>query len=829
MKLQPEQTLKKLGFGQVTQALASRARTEGGRRYCEELVPTSNKIELHDAHTRLGEYLKVLDTDEAFYPDYSGDVTPYLRKASIEGNWLLREDVFALLKWLRMVRDAVAWFRTRRDRFPTVWQMFNGLEFDKAILADFETVINDRGKIKDSASDDLRRIRREMNRISSELRKQLNSILKNAIKEGWTLDKEVTIRNDRLVIPLRADFKGRVKGFVHDVSQSGQTIFVEPQESLESNNRIRRLFGEEKNEIVRILTDLTEKVREKLPELRGFAELMDRVDFLGAKARLAQDWKCSLPKVHLDQKVWKLVLAYHPLLVQKLGKLYVIPLNMEINSSKRIVLISGPNAGGKSVSLKTVGLLQVMLQSGLAIPVDPTSEFSLVNKIFIDIGDEQSIQSDLSTYTSHLAHMREMLDGLDDNSLFLIDEFGSGTDPRLGGAIAEAFLERFVKTKALGIITTHYGNLKTFADTHAGIQNAAMEFDPADLAPTYRIQVGMPGRSYAFEIARNVGVPDTILKAAEKKISKREIYTDELLLKLENQKAELERITKENKAKQGQLKFLQEQYETLKGNLEVRQADILRKAEEEAESLVKGANARIERTIREIKESQADKEKTKRLRKDLETSIQRNTPEKTAIPDQPAISIPELENEKVAAKTAPKESKTGAEKRTKPKPIKKTPLKTGPLEVGDWVLLKANNSKGEIMEIKKKKAVVAVGGMRMTLKVADLERTHPPIGVKSGPSASTAARIRIQEIAQVKTELNVMGKKVDETLPLVTKFVDAALAAGLREVRILHGKGTGALRTSIRQFLRSYPEIVSMEDAPIQLGGAGWTVVRFVE
>lgn len=816
MNFQPEQTLEKLGFNQVTEALASRARTEGGKRFCHDVLPTANRTALQEAHTRLREFLAVLETDEPFYPDFAGDVSPFLNKAGLEGNWLLREDAFALLKWFRTVRSAIAWFYTRRERIPTVWQLFDGLEFDKGLLAAFEEVINDRGRIKDGASDDLRRIRREMNRISSDLRKQLNSILKNAIREGWAQDKEVTFRNDRLVIPLRADFKGRVKGFVHDVSQSGQTIFLEPQESLESNNKIRRLQAEEKNEIVRILTELTAKVRLVLPELRGFVKVMDRVDFLTAKARLASDWKCVLPKVHLHQQVWKLYLAYHPLLVQKLGKTYVIPLNLELEPKNRILLISGPNAGGKSVSLKTVGLLQVMLQAGLAIPVDPQSEFSLVEQVFIDIGDEQSIQSDLSTYTSHLAHMKEMVGGLDKQSLFLIDEFGSGTDPRLGGAIAEAFLEQFVKAKAFGVITTHYGNLKTYADATPGIQNAAMEFDPADLAPTYRIRTGMPGRSYAFEIARNVGVPDYILKKAEKKISKKEIYTDELLLKLETQKVELERLTKENMAKQGKLKFLQEKYEIMKGNLEIQQKDILRKAEEEAESLVKGANARIERTIREIRESQADKDKTKRLRKDLKASVEREIEPEPATPAKV----------KPVPKQQPKEAP--APKKAKRKPLKPVqPMKTGPLEVGDWVKLKSNDSKGEILEIKKKKAIVAVGAMRMTMKLADLERARAPEGLKMPGSVTT--RLRIREIAEVKTEINVMGKKVEETLPLITKFVDTAMIAGIREVRILHGKGTGALREAIRQLLRSYPEIVSIADAPIQLGGAGWTVVRFEE
>ena len=814
MKFHPEKTLIKLGYNQVIKALASRAQTEGGREYCEALVPTDDVKELGTAQVRLQEYMRVMETDEPFYPEYAGAVGPYLAKAGVAGNWLLREDVFALLKWLRSVRNAISWYQTRKDRFPSVWFLFRDLEFNKDLLASFEKVINDRGSIKDSASDNLRRIRREMNHLSSDLRKQLNSLLKSAVKEGWAREKEITIRNDRMVIPLKADFKGRIKGFVHDVSQSGGTIFLEPQESLESNNRVRQLAAEEKNEIVKILTALTDKVREGLPELRGFVGLMDRLDFLNAKSRLANDWKCVLPKVHFSGSTWKLYDAYHPLLVQKMSRKSVVPLNLELSREQRILLISGPNAGGKSVSLKTMGLLQLMLQSGLAIPVNPESEFSIVRKVFIDIGDEQSIQSDLSTYTSHLARMKEMMDEMDSHSLFLIDEFGSGTDPRLGGAMAEAFLEIFVRKRAVGVITTHYGNLKNYADVTPGIVNAAMEFDPEDLAPTYRINVGTPGRSYAFEIARNVGIPDSILKEAEQKISQREVYTEELLLKLETQRKELERLTAENLAKQGQLKFLKENYETLNDNLEYRKAEILREAEEEAERLVKGANAQIERTIREIRESQADKEKTRKLRQELEATLER---EKTPKPPKPKGKKPaKAQKEKVADQPV-----TGR----KPKPLPK--LKSGPLEAGDWVTLKNSDNKGEILELKGKKAVVAVGAMRMTLKLTDLERTRPPEGMKY--PAGVATRIRLQEIAQAKTELNVMGKTVEETLPIVTKFIDAAIIAGLREVRILHGKGSGALRHAIREMLKDYPEVTSMADAPIQLGGAGWTVVRFEE
>lgn len=796
MKLIHPQTEDKLGFTYIRDFLTSQCSTEEGKHFCQRMEALRNPKYLHDELLRVKECKDLLELDESFSLDYTSPVGPLLVHAEVPGNYLASSDLFNLLKWLRMVRELIVYFRARKEKYPRIWKQWEGKELDKSLLKQIEGILDDRGNIKDSASPALKSLRENRHRISSELRKVLQRSLRHAHSQGWSTAAEITIRNDRLVIPMLANFKGRIKGFVHDVSSSGNTIFLEPSEALEYNNRIRELHAEENNEIIRILQEVTDQIREHLDTLVSFIRLVGRLDFLRAKGRLAVRLQANLPVLAARSGKLRLVKAYHPLLLLREGRIReeVVPLSLELNPEQRVILISGPNAGGKSVTLKTVGLLQMMLQSGLLVSTEEESEFCMFDALYIDIGDEQSIQSDLSTYTSHLQNMRSMLEHLSKGALFLLDEFGSGTDPKMGGAMAEAFLERFVDSQARGIITTHYGNLKVFADRSPGIENAAMQFDPENLAPTYHIEVGVPGRSYAFEIARKVGIPEEILSIAREKMGTTEMHSEELLLKLEAQRAELEQVLNENQSKNKELKNLLNRNQQLKKNIESKQNKMLRDAHEQAQGLINAANKKIERTIREIKEAQAEKEYTRQLRKELGEMLP-EPPEEILEPEEESIPEPdELPGEKP--------------------------------EVGDWAKLKDSGNIVRVLELQGKRVIVAAGDLRVTAKLKDLVKVKVHKPKKNPQNASNKGKLVIKKRMGFNSELDVKGLRVEQALPIVEKFMDDAVIAGLGELRILHGKGTGALRESIRDLLQGYPAVVSLKDAHADRGGAGWTVVK---
>lgn len=789
------QTEEKLGYPTILEHLAGRASTDDAKTAILHIKPFDDQVFLLEELARTDECKRLLDSSETYYLDYTGSVDSLIAQTSITGNWLNADEIFSFYKWLKMVRDLGNFFKGKKEKFPKLTHLAEGLIVDKELVARIERILDDRGNVKDTASDRLRDIRRSQANVSADLRKELSRILRNSIASGWSADSEITLRNDRLVIPMLADFKGRIKGFVHDISSSGQTIFIEPAETLDMNNRLRELIGEEQTEIVRIFTEFTRYAGSLADHLEGVADVVTHLDILRAKARMAQDLGAKLPRVSSKNNIYSLSKAYHPILLirSRYKREKITPLNLDLDKEKRVILISGPNAGGKSVALKTVGLLQLMWQSGMLVPCEDESEFRMFNRVFVDIGDEQSIQSDLSTYTSHLRVMREMLDGLDNQSLFLLDEFGSGTDPRMGGAMAEAFLEKFVASGGYGVITTHYGNLKSYADKTSGIVNASMQFDPENLSPTYRIEVGIPGRSYAFEIASKAGIPESVIQRAKEKMEGGEVYSEELLLKLEEQRVELDQVIRDNREKREELGKLLQKNLTLNKTIEVEKAKILREAHEKAQNLIDSANAKIERTIREIKEIQAEKKKTHTLRKELVDML----PEPP--PDLQEFEEPEEKEQEFVIPGVP--------------------------VVGDRVRMRDTSSVGVLLEINGKRGVVAVGDLRITAKLKELQIIQPG-NAPSNNKKSREKSQRIEKRANVSQELNVMGLRVEGAIPIVSKFMDDAILAGLTEVRILHGKGTGALREAIRQHVRLYPEVQSTKDERIEAGGEGWTVVR---
>lgn len=799
MKHLSQQTESQLGYDSIRQLLQARAVTTQGKERCLALKPLPDPKALPKELTRVEECRDLLLFDDIYTLDFSGSVSQHLEWAAVPGNWLPVRDVFEIMRWLRMVRDLINYFQTRKLKCPALFELVEKVTWNKQLLQNMERIIDDRGNVKDNASPKLQELRREHKTAAAELRKTMQSILRNAIANGWSDSDELTMRNDRLVIPMKADFKGRIKGFVQDVSSSGQTIFLEPSSSLEANNRLRQLAIEEQNEIVRLLMAITAQIKEDLYALTNYAKLVKRLDFIRAKARLAVDLQAVKPIFEPEKETLMLVNGRHPLLLLKqgMGRENVVPLSMTLDPKNRIVLVSGPNAGGKSVTLKTVGLLQLMLQSGLLLPVDERSEFPWFKAIFVDIGDEQSIQSDLSTYTSHLKNMRTMLARLKPGMLFLMDEFGSGTDPRMGGAIAEAFLQRFLESGANGVVTTHYGNLKAFADRSEGILNAAMQFNPETLSPTFRIEVGIPGRSYAFEIARNVGVPEEVLTDARSRIEGDQLEAEDLLLKLEEQKATLDGVLDQNKKKNYELAALLKRNKELSEKLKADEQEILRAAHQKAQQLIDAANAKIEATIREIRESQADKERTKVIRRELAEML----------PEMPAEEAKEAE-EILAAEANDAE-------------IDPELLHGEQIAVDDWVLLTESNSYGKVLEIQGKRAVVALGEMRVTIKLKNLVKMKAP---GSSNRASRRGGDMVARKANISLEVSVKGLRVEAALPIVQRFIDEALLANLPEVRILHGKGTGALRAAIRECLAMIPEVKRFEDASLDSGGSGWTV-----
>lgn len=797
MKFYNKHTYEKLGFDAILQYVYDHCISKEARAQSLEIKPLKNKDTLILELKKVKEFSELIKFDDSFPTEAFRSVSPILSKLRLEGNWLNKDELFKLLGWLMGLNKTREYLQKRKEEYPELDLMVNGHEFQAQLAKQINTVLDERGNIRDNASSELGRIRREIGRSSKNIRNLLYRILRNANDNNWSVEKEITIRNDRLVIPVRAEAKGRVPGFVQDVSQSGGTVYVEPTESLTLNNHIRELKIREHNEVIRILMEVTEKIRPHLSELKVFTQVLLELEMIRAKALLAVDLDAHLPQIDSESNLLDLRDAYYPLLQLKAKKekFEVVPLYLKLDKKERIIVISGPNAGGKSVSLKTVGLLQLMLQSGFLVPASEISIFPLFDSLFIDIGDEQSVDNDLSTYTSHLYQMRQMGDRMNDKSLFLIDEFGSGTDPKQGGAIAEAFLERFVRQGAYGVITTHYGNLKDFAEVKAGVTNAAMQFDTKELKPTYRLLMGVPGRSYAFEMAKRVGVHYTILKRSRQKVGTEEIDTEKLLKKLEQKNTELSRLLAENKRKEQKLESLVTKNEELKQELSLKRKKVVREAQIEAKALIQDANRKIEQTIREIREKQAEKKATKQLRERLKKAAPEPIPE-------PVIS---------------KKKKTPSENGVKI-------LENEPIQEGDWVKWKDSENIGQLVELQGKRGVVEVGEVRFTVKINQLVKIKRSVAKKQQKLATTGI-----PFSQARLELNVMGMRVEEALPQVDKLLDEAVLSGLKWVKVLHGKGGGILRDAIRKHLRDYSFVGNVNDAPIDQGGSGWTVVEIRE
>ena len=865
---------EKIGFNEVRKMLHGYCLSSLGHERVDAMQFLSDHMAVTTLHQQLSELSYILQTATDQPEQDFFDLRSDIHRIRIEGAYLEEETMWELLRALRTLH---AWIKIIREEpsdgeltlkggvrsVGALEKLAEGVFTFHTISRRLEQILDKYGRIKDEASSELATIRRELKRAEGSVSRTLAGILKAAQAEGL-VEKDVTpaMRDGRLVIPVAPALKRRIKGIVHDESATGKTVFIEPAEVVEANNRIRELEADERREVIRILREFTEQLRPNLKELlRGFEFLAD-IEFLLAKHQLTKAIGGRSPEIYSTPLIdW--FDARHPLLEAKLqGQgLKIVPLCITLTRRQRILIISGPNAGGKSVCLKTVGLLQYMLQCGLPIPLADGSRAGIFSQIFIDIGDEQSIDDDLSTYSSHLLNMKRMMAGCTTSTLLLIDEFGGGTEPTIGGAIAEAVLKRFVEKGSFGVITTHYQNLKHFAEDTQGVVNGAMLYDRQKMAALFQLQIGNPGSSFAVEIARKIGIPEEVIADATELVGRKYVNADKYLLDITRDKRYWEGKRQTIHSQEKQMVQTIEQYEKEIEELRDKRKEIIREAKAEADKIIAAANAQIENTIREIKEAQADKERTRSARQQLQTFReevgQMSQEELDAYVEKKRQQIEarrkrHAERQKEKQKTlsnsqAPSNSPLKGEDSGESSAKEASPLRGGlvgsgslGLAVGSSVRIKGQTSVGTITAIKGKQATVTFGVMRTLVDLKRLEAAPSPSkgGGNGGQATSDeekqtvmVSRQTIESIRQkhldFKQEIDVRGMRADEALQAVTYFIDDAQLVNASRVRILHGTGTGALRQAIRQYLHTIPGIASYHDEHVQFGGAGITVVEF--
>lgn len=817
----PSNFEQKTGFDKVRLLVSDKCLSPLGKErvaamsFSTDYAFISNELDLVD------EFVKIQQGETDFPANYFFDVRYSLKRIRPEGTWMDEKELFDLKRSLQTIHDIIRFFQPGEDeeiKYPALTALAGDILVFPQLVGRIDTILDKFGKVKDSASPELQTIRREMTITMSNISRNLQSILRAAQSEG-VVEKDVTptMRDGRLMIPVAPAFKRKIKGIVHDESASGKTVFIEPESVVEANNRIRELEGEEKREIIRILTDFTNFVRPLVPDILQSYEFLADIDFIRAKALFAIEIQGIRPVVEDKQQLdW--ARAIHPLLYLSLKKQHkeVVPLDIELTAEKRLLIISGPNAGGKSVCLKTVGLLQYMLQCGLLVPMHESSRTGLFEHLFIDIGDEQSIENDLSTYSSHLTHMKYFVRNCNERTILLIDEFGSGTEPQIGGAIAEALLNRFNQHKSFGVITTHYQNLKHFAEDTPGIVNGAMLYDRHLMQPLFKLAIGNPGSSFAIEIARKIGLPEDVIAEASEKVGMDYINMDKYLQDIVRDKRYWESKRQNIRQREKKLEDIIARYEKDLSEVNSQRKEIVREAKAEASRILSDANARIENTIREIKEAQAEKERTKQARQELQSF-------------KDSVNDAQEEDDKLARKMA--KLKERAERKKQKQKVSAQPVfNRDVIEVGDAVRLKGQTSVGTVMELQEKQATVAFGMIKSTVKLDRLEKVSKnqikkEIQKSTFVSEQTSDQMHEKRL-HFKQEIDVRGMRGEEALQTVTYFIDDAIQVGAQQVRILHGTGTGILRQLIREYLRSVPGVRSFHDEHVQFGGAGITVVE---
>lgn len=816
----PDNFEEKVGFDRIRKILKDYCISNMGRDHVQQISFSSDFEELSLSLEQGSEFLQMMQFEPAFPAHDFIDMRQTLKLLTTEGKSIEQEDLHDLNTSLKAMEE-VRVYLTKLDpeKYKELIRLTENIEGWEEFSKHADEIIDTKGEIRPDASPLLQEINQKIKSHEKSLYSKIQQTLSQAKKSGWLADEgEITVRNGRLVIPLKAAQKRKVKGFIHDESSSGQTIYMEPESAFETNNEIRKLRNEYRQEVKRILAEFTQWLRPYIPDLTEDYQWLGFIDFLRSKALLAIRINAQKPKLFNEQRFnWQQ--AIHPLLylVFKEQNKKVVPLDIALNSEQRMLIISGPNAGGKSVCLKTTGLLQYMLQCGLMVPMKASSECGIFHKLFIDIGDEQSLENDLSTYSSHLNNIRNFAEKADASTLLLIDEMGTGTEPQMGGAIAEASLEVLYEQGAHAVITTHYANLKLMADRYPAITNGAMLFDTARIQPLFKLKIGKPGNSFAFEIAKNTGLPDNILKRARQKTGKTHLDFEEQLQSLEQDKSQISEKEYELKIADELLAETLKKYRELNAELESNKKEIIAKAKQEAKDILQQSNRLIEKTIREIKEAQADKTETRKIRENLEKKkdkiLEQLPPKEVKIPNKLL---------KKQSKTTTKKEKTEPPKQaTQPKII------SGPIETGDTVKIAGQKGSGQVLSISKNKAEVSFGQMKMQIPIKKLEKIQASSQPKEKKRSNYGS---IMESVQQKSEhfsatLDLRGARADEAMNKLMHFIDDATLLGVYELRILHGKGNGVLRNVVRDYLSGVDEVKNFRDEHVERGGQGITLV----
>ena len=874
----PDSFERKIGFDEIRTLLRERCLCQIGRDKVDELAFTDDAAEVQERLAQVHEFRQLMDKATDFPLQYFFDVREAVTRIRLANTHFEEEELFDLRRSLETIVNIVKYLKAEEGEdcaYPALARLAEDVPVFPAMIRRIDSIIDKYGRIKDGATMTLAGIRHELQKTEGSISRTLYTILHAAQRDGL-VDKDAapTMRDGRLMIPVSPSVKRRINGIVHDESATGKTVFIEPAEVVEANNRIRELEAEERREIIRILTVFSDEVRPQVNDILESYQFLGTIDLIHAKASLAELTKAVEPRVeeqpHID---W--IQAVHPLLALSLAKQEkkVVPLDIRLEAHPQplskegetnkvpevtkqpslgegkgvgcLLIISGPNAGGKSVCLKTVGLLQYMLQCGLSVPMNERSTCGIFQKLMIDIGDEQSIEDDLSTYSSHLMNMKQMIRHADEHTLLLIDEFGGGTEPTIGGAIAEAVLKQFWQKKTFGVITTHYQNLKHFADDHEGVVNGAMLYDRNEMRALFQLSIGQPGSSFAIEIARKTGLPEEVINDASDIVGREYIQSDKYLQDIVRDKRYWEGKRQTIHQHEKRLEVRGEKLEASIEEIEQERKAILRRAKEQAEELLASANKRIENAIREIREQQAEKEATRRIREEMEQFKQEvegiDTRQNDELIERKMRQIEERKKRKEERKNRLKAEGDGLKENSSANKSNLTPPSTlHPLsiEVGSTVRIKGLTSIGTIEKIDGKQAVIVFGSMRTKMRLDRLEPAKEPVkeqtkaeernaqiqGSYATLGAGTRAAIDSRR-ASFHQDLDVRGMRGDEAIQAVTYFLDDAILVGMSRVRILHGTGTGILRQLIRQYLATVPNVAHYRDEHVQFGGAGITVV----
>lgn len=846
----PNNFESKIGFSEIRSILRENCMSTLGTERVDKMEFSDDATIIQEQLTRVREFRILLEEHEDFPLTYFFDMRKSVSRIRLENTHLEEQELFDLRRSLdtihkiKQILSPETFTLGDEVKYPQLQILAEEVMTFPYIIHRIDQILDKFGKIRDTASPELARIRRELKQAEGSVSRVLASIMRQAQMDG-IIDKDVTpaLRDGRLVIPIAPGNKRKIPGIVHDESATGKTAFVEPTQVVEANNKIRELESDERKEVVRILTDFAKVIRPDVKYIVASYQLLAHIDYIRAKLLLADKFKAIEPEVN-DEPMMDFVEARHPLLQMSLSKhgKKIQSLDIKLTKEGRILIISGPNAGGKSVCLKTTGLLQYMLQCGLPIPVKENSQCGVFRDVMIDIGDEQSLENDLSTYSSHLQNMKQMMKAASSRTLLLIDEFGTGTEPQIGGAIAESVLKQFWKKKAFAVITTHYQNLKHFADDHDGVVNGAMLYDRHEMQALFQLQIGRPGSSFAIEIARKTGIPEEVINDATEIVGQDYIQSDKYLQDIVRDKRYWESKRQTIHQREKDMQRTIDRYESNITDIEQERKSILRKAKEQAEELLRESNRRIENAIREIKEQQAEKEATRKIREELEAFREEMKDIDTKAEDEKiARKIEQIKarKERHTKRQAEKQKKAEiGEKRVESGERLEITSQPQSLSVGSEVRIKGLSTIGKVEKIDGKMATVIFGDMRTKMR---LERLEKAPAQKEKPADPTEKHQDLNEIhvshstrsaiddrrTNFRHEIDVRGMRGDEALNAVMYFIDDAILVGVQQVRILHGKGNGILRQLIRQYLGTVPNVVHFRDEHVQFGGAGITVVEF--